>query len=95
MYCSVVYIELTGTKKNIWLLNRVALEIKYSQASNFTNCGHRKLKSADQFQVGLKYAYRNKRNWLREIPLLKGTVNIDDYNSILYVFIKLDIICSD
>jgi hypothetical protein len=50
----VAYIELRGTEKNIGLLNRVALEINYTQSSNFTNCGHRKLKSADQFQVGLK-----------------------------------------
>jgi hypothetical protein len=30
------------------------------------------LKSADQFQVGLKYAYRIKRNWIRETPFWRG-----------------------
>jgi hypothetical protein len=68
----VAYIELRGTKKDIWLLNRVALEIKYTKSSNFTNCGYRKLKSADQFQVGLKYVYRSKRTLIGEIPLWRG-----------------------
>jgi len=68
----VAYIELRGTKQNIWLLNRVGLEINNTQSSDFTNCGHRKLKSADQFQVGLKVRLQEQKELDRGNTVLEG-----------------------